>query len=149
MLVSLLNACIVGDRWLSSDRACVKHMKSRMISPPSSLRKSPGIIFRPNSCCVKMLKYANTYPFVEVTIKTPCTPTNIMTLDGKREGDSPGSDLLLQAVDLLNFTRSDLGLEVLELVVLLGELALDLLAQLDAGVDVAGDLLEILLAETS
>jgi hypothetical protein len=73
----------------------------------------------------------------------------INRLDGKGEGDSPGGNLLLQAVDLVNLAGCNLCLEVLELVGLLGQLGLDLLAQLDACVDVVGNLLEVFLAETS
>lgn len=72
-----------------------------------------------------------------------------MHLHGQGEGASPGGDLLLEAVDLINGAGSDLGLEVLELVGLLGQLTLDLLAELDADVDVVGNLGEVLLAETT
>jgi hypothetical protein len=70
-------------------------------------------------------------------------------LDGQREGNGPGRDLLLEVVDLLYLAAGDLALEVLELVVFLGELALDLLAELDALVDVVGNLLEVLLTQTT
>jgi hypothetical protein len=70
-------------------------------------------------------------------------------LDGEGEGDGPGGDLLLEVVDVLDLAGGDLGLEVLELVGLLGELGLDLPAHLDDLVDVVGDLLEVLLAETT
>jgi hypothetical protein len=70
-------------------------------------------------------------------------------LDGKREGNGPGGNLLLEAVDLVDIAASNLGLEVLELVGFLGKLALDLLRELDDGVDVARDALEVLLAETT
>lgn len=70
-------------------------------------------------------------------------------LHGQREGASPGSDLLLETVDLLDRAGCDLGLEVLELVGLLGQLALDLLAKFDAGVDVLSNLGEVLLTKAT
>ena len=83
------------------------------------------------------------------TLPKPGPGLTATGLDGEREGDGPGSDLLLEAVDLFNLTGGNLGLEVLELVGLLREVGLDLLAQLDDGVDVVGNLLELLLAETT
>ena len=70
-------------------------------------------------------------------------------LDGEREGDGPRGNFLLEVADLLDLARGDLGLEVLEFVGLLRQIGLDLLAQLDHSVDVVGDLLEVLLAETT
>jgi hypothetical protein len=98
-----------------------------------------------------MLKYANTYSFVENPTETPVAPEcqKDSRLDWERESHGPGRDLLLQALDLVHLARCDLRLEVLELVSLLWQLTLDAIAQLDAGVNVVGDLLEILLAETS
>lgn len=88
--------------------------------------------------------------------KRPCPITLIphnypsaRRLDGEREGNGPSGNLLLEAVDLLDLTASNLGLEVLELVGLLGQLGLDLLAQLDARVNVGCDFLEVFLAEAA
>jgi hypothetical protein len=71
------------------------------------------------------------------------------SLNGKRERASPRSNLLLHLVDLGDFATGNLGLEVLELVVALGECALHFLADLDALVDVAGYALEVIFAETA
>jgi hypothetical protein len=71
------------------------------------------------------------------------------TLNGEREGVAPGGNLLSVVVDLLDLAAGDTGLEVLELVGLLGESSLLLLANLDGLVDVLGDTLELLLAETT
>jgi hypothetical protein len=70
-------------------------------------------------------------------------------LDGKGESDSPSRNFLLEVVDLLYLARSNPALEVLKLVVLLGQLTLDLLAQLDASIDVVGNPLEVLLTQTA
>lgn len=70
-------------------------------------------------------------------------------LNGEREGAGPGGDLGLEGLDLLNLARGDLGLKVLLLVGLLGELALDFLGELDAAVNVVGDLGEVLLTKTT
>ena len=73
-------------------------------------------------------------------------PTN---LDGKGEGAGPLSDLLAQGKDLGDGLGGNLGLEVLELVGLLGELTLDLLAEVDGLVNVTGNALEVLLTHTT
>lgn len=70
-------------------------------------------------------------------------------LDGQREGGSPLADLLAEVLDLRDGIRGNLGLEVLELVGLLGQLALDLLGEVDGLVDVASHALEVLLAQTT
>ena len=72
-----------------------------------------------------------------------------ITLNRQRERASPLRDLLPQVIDLLNLTAGDLGLEVLQLVGLLGKRLLHLLGDLNGLVDVAGDALEVLLAETA
>lgn len=64
-------------------------------------------------------------------------------LDRKGEGVTPGGDLLLEVVDLGDLSASDLDLEVLELVGLLGKGALDFLADLDALINVGGDTLKV------
>jgi hypothetical protein len=69
-------------------------------------------------------------------------------LDGEREGGGPLGNLLLESLNLRD-TRGDLGLEVLELVGLLGKLTLDLQAQVDTGVDVAGHTAEVVFAEAT
>lgn len=73
----------------------------------------------------------------------------MLNLDGEREAAGPSSNLLLEVGNLVDSAAGNLGLEVLELVSLLGKLALDLEAQLDAGVDVVGNLLEVLLASAT
>jgi hypothetical protein len=80
-----------------------------------------------------------------------CLDASVQTpaLNGKREGAGPGGDLLAEVVDLSNVAASNLGLEVLELVSLLGQSALDLLADLDAVVDVRGDALKVLDAKAT
>lgn len=70
-------------------------------------------------------------------------------LNGKGESAGPGRDLLAELQDLRDGVRGDLGLEVLELVGLLGEITLDLLAEGDGGVNVAGNALEVLLTHTT
>ena len=71
------------------------------------------------------------------------------TLDREREGVAPGGNLLSVVVDLLDLAAGNTGLEVLELVGLLGEGSLLLLADLDGLVNVLGDTLELLLTETT
>ena len=75
--------------------------------------------------------------------------SNLTCLDGEGEGGGPLGNLLLEVLDLLNLARGDLGLEVLELVVLLGEIGLDRLAELDGRVNVAGDALEVILTHAT
>src|SRR5688500_12091921 len=70
-------------------------------------------------------------------------------LDGEGEGEAPVRDLLLGLVDAGNLAAGDLEPEVLELVGLLGQGSLDLLAELDAGVDVGSDALKVSLAEAT
>lgn len=70
-------------------------------------------------------------------------------LDGQRVGAGPSSNLLAKLQNLRNGVGGNLGLEVLELVGLLGELALDLLAEVDGLVDVAGNALEVVLGHTT
>lgn len=70
-------------------------------------------------------------------------------LNGEREGRGPVGNLLAELVDAGHLARGNLGLEVLELVGLLGESSLDLLAQLDGLVNVLGDALKLLSAETT
>jgi hypothetical protein len=70
-------------------------------------------------------------------------------LDGKREGAGPVLDLLLEGVDFGDLAAGNLDLEVLELVGLLGELALDVLAELDGLVDVSSYPLKVLLTKTT
>jgi hypothetical protein len=70
-------------------------------------------------------------------------------LDGEGEGLAPGRYLLLELVDARDLAAGHLSLEVLELVGLLGKRSLDLLADLDALVDVLGNLLEVSLAEAT
>lgn len=79
---------------------------------------------------------------LDAGIKTPA-------LNGKRESVTPRGDLFSVVVDLLNLTAGNTGLEVLELVSLLGESSLLLLADLDGLVNVLGDTLELLLAEAT
>lgn len=62
---------------------------------------------------------------------------------------APGRDLLLQVVDLLHLARGNLGAEVLELVGLLGQSTLYLLADLDTLVNVLSDTLEVLGTKTT
>lgn len=68
-----------------------------------------------------------------------------------REGEAraPGGDLLAEVVDLSNVAAGNLGLEVLELVGLLRERRLNLLADLDGLIDVGTDALEIGLAKAT
>lgn len=75
--------------------------------------------------------------------------TSISHLNGEREGAGPLSNLLAESKDLRNAVISNLGLEVLELVGLLGKLALDLRAEGDGLVNVAGNALEVLGAHTT
>lgn len=71
------------------------------------------------------------------------------TLDREREGVAPRGNLLSVLVDLLDLAAGNTGFEVLELVGLLGEGSLLLLADLDGLVNVLGDTLELLLTETT
>jgi hypothetical protein len=70
-------------------------------------------------------------------------------LDGKRESVAPRGNLLLKVVNLLDLAAGDASLEVLELVGLLGESSLLLLADLDGLINVLADTLELLLAEAT
>ena len=70
-------------------------------------------------------------------------------LDWKWEGDGPLRNLLAEVIDLLNLARSNLGLEVLKLVVWLWKSGLNLLADLDGLVEVIGNLLEVLSTHTT
>lgn len=70
-------------------------------------------------------------------------------LNGKREAAGPSSNLLLELAELGNLAAGDLSLEVLELVVGLGQRSLDLNAELDGLVNVEGDALKVLLAEAT
>jgi len=70
-------------------------------------------------------------------------------LHRQREGASPIGNLLSQLEDLGHAVVGDLGLEVLELVGVLGQLGLDLLAEVDALYDVPGHSLEVVLAEAT
>lgn len=70
-------------------------------------------------------------------------------LNGEGESTGPSSDFLAELVDARNLAAGNLGLEVLELVGFLGKSSLDLLADLDALIDVFGDTLKVLLAETT
>lgn len=70
-------------------------------------------------------------------------------LNGKGEGAGPLRNLLAELVDAGDLAAGDLGLEVLELVGLLGEGSLGLLADLDGLVNVLGDALKLLLAEAA
>jgi hypothetical protein len=70
-------------------------------------------------------------------------------LDGQGEGGGPLGNLSLELLDLLDLARGDLGLEVLELVVVLGQIGLDRLAELDGLVDVASNALEVVLTHTT
>ena len=74
-----------------------------------------------------------------------CSPA----LNRQWEATSPSSNSASHLTDLRNVTTSDLSLEVLELVVTLGQSILDLPADLDTLVDVISDSLEISLAEAS
>jgi hypothetical protein len=83
--------------------------------------------------------------------KDTATPVmqNEVRLHGERECACPSGDFLLHVVDLGDFATGDLCLEVLELVGLLGQLALHVLADLDAGVNVICDADEVLLAHAT
>lgn len=70
-------------------------------------------------------------------------------LNGEREGARPLRDLLAESSELLNLATGSLGLEVLELVGLLGKRVLNLTGSLDSLRDVSGNALELLLAETT
>ena len=61
----------------------------------------------------------------------------------------PNGDLLLKLVDFWDVAGSDLGLEVLLLVGLLGQAGLEILGDVDALVDVVGNSLEVVLAHAS
>lgn len=80
------------------------------------------------------------YDTLDASIHTPA-------FDREREGQAPLRNFLLEFVDLGNFAASDLELEVLELVGLLGQTSLNLFANLDALVDIGGNLFEISHAE--
>ena len=71
-----------------------------------------------------------------------------MNLDGERETGGPLGDLLLDGLDLRNATH-DLGLEVLELVGLLGERILDLTGELDELIEVVGNPRKVGFSETT
>lgn len=70
-------------------------------------------------------------------------------LNWKRESAGPSSNLLTQAQNLRNRLAGSLGLEILELVSLLGQTSLDALADLDGLVNVSDNTLEVLLSETA
>lgn len=72
-----------------------------------------------------------------------------VNLNGQREGAGPLGNLLAESQNLGDAVIGDLGLEVLELVGLLGKLTLDLLAESDGLVDVAGNALEVVLTHTT
>lgn len=78
------------------------------------------------------------HPFasLDASVHTP-------SLNRQREGLTPAGNLLLQVVDLLNLATGDLGLEVLELVGLLGQRTLDLLANLDGLINVGSHTLKV------
>lgn len=98
------------------------------------------------SCCGNFFfdkkRHSHDCDHLDACIETPA-------LNGEREGDSPGRDLLAEFVDASNLAASNLGLEVLELVCLLGQGALDLFADLDGLVDVGGNALKVLLTEAA
>src|SRR3569833_4456679 len=71
------------------------------------------------------------------------------SLHGERESVAPSGDLLLEVGNLLALAAGHLHFEILELVGLLGQGGLRLLADLDGLVDVGGDGLEVLLAEAT
>lgn len=79
---------------------------------------------------------------LDASIQTPA-------LNGKGEGAGPGSDLLAELVDAGNLAAGDPGLEILEPVGLLGKRSLDVLADLDALINVLGNTLKVLLAEAT
>jgi len=70
-------------------------------------------------------------------------------LDGQGERAGPVGNLLAESQDLRDGARGNLGLEVLLLVGLLGELTLNLLAEGDSLIDVAGNASEVLLTHTT
>ena len=70
-------------------------------------------------------------------------------LNGEREGARPLRNLLAESSKLLDLAAGSLGLEVLELVGLLGEGVLDLTGSLDSLRDVSGNALKLLLTETT
>jgi len=72
-----------------------------------------------------------------------------LNLNGQREGAGPLGNLLAESEDLRNSLGGNLGLEVLELVGLLGELSLDALADLDGLVNVLSNALEFFLAHAT
>lgn len=69
-------------------------------------------------------------------------------LDGKREVSDPVGNFVSDIGKTL-ITLSNLGLEILELVSLLGQVLLDLNSKLDSLINVANNALEVLLAETT
>lgn len=71
------------------------------------------------------------------------------TLDGQGVGAGPLGNLLAESQDLRDGLRGNLGLEVLELVGLFGELTLDLLAEGDGLVNVASNAPEVLLTHAT
>lgn len=70
-------------------------------------------------------------------------------LNWQREAASPLANLLSQVNNLLDTIIGNLGLEVLELVSLLWQFALDLLAKFNAGHDISSHSLEVVLAEAT
>lgn len=70
-------------------------------------------------------------------------------LNGQREGAGPLGNLLAESQDLGDGVGGNLGLKVLELVGLLGQLTLDLLTEDNGLVDVASDALELFLAHAT
>ena len=87
--------------------------------------------------------------------ESPLEPSHLETgiqtpaLNREGEGAGPGGDLLPEVVDAGDLTAGGLGLEVLELVGLLGQARLDLLADLDTLVNVGSNTLKVLLAKTT
>jgi len=97
-----------------------------------------------------MLLFCPSHVLPDTENRKPSCPNLLPpALDGEREGPSPASNLLLHLVDLGNLPAGNLGLEVLELVVALGQRRLHLLADLDALVDVRGHPLEVVLAKAT
>ena len=71
------------------------------------------------------------------------------SLNGKRKLDGVLGNLLLELVDLGDLSAGDLGLKVLQSVGLLWKAGLHILANLNRLVNVLGNLLEVLLSETT
>lgn len=82
-------------------------------------------------------------------LNIPRTRKYVSNLDGQWESASPARNLFLKIIDLLDFTAGDFSLEVLELVSFFGQAALDVLADVDAGVDVACNTSEVFFTHAS